>query len=224
MKLEKLLSATLVFIIILTACVESKNQGKSMFGNNVADTDVRATDTATFGSGCFWCTEAIFQRLEGVQKVISGYSGGFVPNPSYEQVCTGATDHAEACQIIYDPQKISFDELLEVFWKTHDPTTPNRQGNDTGTQYRSVIFYHNAMQEEKAEEYKEALSKSGAWNAPVVTAIEPFKNFYPAEAYHQNYFNTNPRQQYCHFVILPKVEKFEKVFKDRLKKGETAVR
>ncbi|MDR0792885.1 MAG: peptide-methionine (S)-S-oxide reductase MsrA [Chitinophagaceae bacterium] len=224
MKVGKLLSAALIFAVIFVACIEQKNQGKSMSGKNSDDIDMYITDTATFGSGCFWCTEAIFQRLEGVQKVLSGYSGGNVPNPTYEQVCTGTTNHAEVCQIIFDPQKISFDELLEVFWKTHNPTTLNRQGNDVGTQYRSVIFYHNAAQKERAEEYLEALNKNNVWNAPVVTAIEPFKNFYAAEAYHRNYFNTNPKQQYCHFVILPKVEKFEKIFKDRLKKGETAGR
>jgi len=138
-------------------------------------------DTATFGTGCFWCTEAIFQRLKGVIKVISGYSGGNVPNPTYEEVCTGTTGHAESCQIIYDATKISYDELLEVFWKTHDPTTLNRQGNDVGTQYRSVIFYHDEMQKEKALHYKAALDSAHAFNAPIVTTIEPYKNFYSAE-------------------------------------------
>ncbi|WP_245975261.1 peptide-methionine (S)-S-oxide reductase MsrA [Deminuibacter soli] len=176
------------------------------------------TDTATFGTGCFWCTEAIFERMDGVLKVISGYSGGHVPNPSYEAVCEGNTGHAEVCQIIYNPAKISFDELLEVFWKTHDPTTLNRQGNDVGTQYRSVIFYHNEEQKEKASHYKDELNKSGAWPNPVVTAVEPYSNFYSAEDYHQNYYNTNPDQMYCRFVIRPKLEKFEKVFKDKMKK------
>lgn len=175
------------------------------------------TDTATFGTGCFWCTEAIFQRLDGVVKVVSGYSGGDVVNPSYEQVCTGTTGHAEVCQVIYDPSEISYDELLEVFWKTHDPTTLNRQGNDVGPQYRSVIFYHSNEQKEKAEHYKTELDKSGAWNKPIVTAIEPFKNFYSAEAYHHDYYNSNPGQMYCQYVIRPKIEKFEKVFKNKLK-------
>ena len=178
-----------------------------------------ATDTATFGTGCFWCTEAIFQRLNGVVKVISGYSGGNVANPTYEEVCTGTTGHAEACQIIYDPSKISYDDLLQVFWKTHDPTTLNRQGNDVGTQYRSVIFYHNDTQKQRAEYYKTELAKSGAWDKPVVTAIEPFRNFYSAENYHQDYYNNNSNQMYCRYVIQPKVEKFEKVFKDKLKPG-----
>jgi len=173
---------------------------------------------ATFGSGCFWCTEAIFERLNGVVKVESGYSGGKVENPTYEEVCTGTTGHAEVTQITYDPSIISYDELLEVFWKTHDPTTLNRQGNDVGTQYRSVIFYHSEKQKELAEKYKAELDKSGAWDKPIVTEISPFTNFYSAEGYHQDYFENNPAQPYCSFVIAPKVEKFEKVFKDKLKK------
>lgn len=176
------------------------------------------TDTATFGEGCFWCTEAFFQRLEGVLQVKSGYGGGFVENPTYEQVCDKNTGHVELAQIVFDPSKISYDELLEVFWKTHDPTTMNQQGNDVGPQYRSVIFYHNAIQKEKAEQYKAALDKSGAWDRPIVTAIESFKNFYPAENYHQNYYNDNTNQGYCRFVIRPKLEKFEHVFKNKLKK------
>jgi len=175
------------------------------------------TDTATFATGCFWCTEAIFQRLKGVIKVISGYSGGKMANPTYEEVCTGTTGHAEACQIIYDPSKVSFDELLKVFWKTHDPTTLNRQGNDVGTQYRSAIFYHNDYQRERSEHYKTILDSGGIYNGPIVTAIEPYKNFYSAEDYHQDYFNSNPNQMYCRLVIQPKVEKFEKIFKDELK-------
>ena len=176
------------------------------------------TAVATFANGCFWCTEAIFQQLEGVKKVTSGYSGGHVANPTYEQVCEKNTGHAEALQIVYDPAVISFDELLEVFWKTHDPTTLNRQGNDVGPQYRSVIFYHDNTQKEKAEAYKAELDKSGAWSNPVLTAIEPFKNFYVAEDYHQNYFKLNGKAPYCQYVIRPKLEKFEKIFKDKLKK------
>ena len=175
-------------------------------------------DTATFGTGCFWCTEAIFQELKGVEKVTSGYSGGTVPNPTYEQVCSKTTGHAECLNILYDPTIISFDELLEVFWQVHDPTTLNRQGADVGTQYRSVIFYHNQQQKEKAQKYKAALDKSGAWSNPIVTSLEEFKIFYPAEDYHQNYYRNNTGQGYCQFVIRPKLEKFEKVFKDKLKK------
>ncbi len=206
-----------VFIsaLSLTSCAEHKSQTMDI-------TEDRSTqnvklDTATFATGCFWCTEAIFQRLKGVTKVISGYSGGNVVNPTYEEVCTGSTGHAECCQIIYDPSIVTFDELLEVFWKTHDPTTLNRQGNDVGTQYRSAVFYHNEEQKTKAEHYKNELNSSGAFNSPIVTVIEPFKNFFSAEGYHQDYYNTNPNQMYCRFVIVPKVEKFEKVFKDKLK-------
>ena len=179
----------------------------------------KQTDTATFAAGCFWCVEAVFQNLAGVISVTSGYSGGDIVNPSYREVCNGTTGHAEACNIIYDPSKISFDELLEVFWKTHDPTTMNRQGNDEGTQYRSAIFYHSKEQKELAEKYKEELNASGAFNAPLVTEISPYKNFFKAEDYHQNYFNQNGDQPYCRFVIQPKVDKFKKVFKDKLKKG-----
>lgn len=176
------------------------------------------TDTATFGAGCFWCVEAVFQNLEGVQSVTSGYSGGSVSNPSYKEVCNGTTGHAEVCQIVYNPQKISFETLLEAFWGTHDPTTLNRQGNDVGTQYRSSIFYHSDEQKKTAEEYKAQLNKSGAWDKPLVTEIVKFEKFYPAEDYHQNYFNENGQQSYCQFVIRPKVEKFKKMFKDKLKK------
>jgi peptide-methionine (S)-S-oxide reductase len=183
-----------------------------------ATTDTKQLDTTTFGTGCFWCTEAIFQQLEGVEKVTSGYSGGHVENPTYEQVCEKNTGHAEALNIIYDKSKITFDELLEVFWQTHDPTTLNRQGNDVGPQYRSAIFYHNEEQKEKAEKYKAELDKSGAWDRPIVTEISAYKNFYPAEDYHQNYFKNNGGQPYCYYVIRPKVEKFQKVFKDKLKK------
>lgn len=176
-------------------------------------------DTATFANGCFWCTEAIFEELNGVKEAISGYTGGQIKNPTYKEVCTGRTGHAECLQIIYDPAVISFDELLEVFWKTHDPTSLNRQGADVGTQYRSGIFYHNDAQREKAQQYKDALNKSGAFENPIVTEITPFKEFFPAEDYHQQYFelngNTNP---YCSVVIKPKLEKFKKVFAAKLKK------
>lgn len=176
------------------------------------------TDTATFANGCFWCTEAIFEQLDGVISSVSGYTGGTVENPTYKQVCTGQTGHAEALQIVYDPAKISFDELLEVFWETHDPTTLNRQGNDVGTQYRSGIFYHNQEQKEKAEKYKAELDKSGAFDRPIVTEITAFSKFYPAEDYHQQYFDNNENANpYCKIVIRPKVDKFRKVFKDKLK-------
>jgi peptide-methionine (S)-S-oxide reductase len=203
----------------MLGCQQKSANTNSEIKNDSGDsTQMKNLQKATFGSGCFWCTEAIFERLNGVVKVESGYSGGKVENPTYEEVCTGTTGHAEVTQITYDPSIITFDELLEVFWKTHDPTTLNRQGNDVGTQYRSVIFYHNEEQKELAEKYKAELDKSGVWDNPIVTEISPFTNFYSAEKYHQDYYNNNPNQGYCTFVITPKVEKFEKVFKDKLKK------
>ena len=173
-------------------------------------------ETATFAGGCFWCVEAIFQNLQGVASVVSGYTGGSVENPTYDQVCSGATGHAEAIQITFDPAKISYKELLEVFWQTHDPTTLNRQGNDTGTQYRSAIFYHSDQQRQTAELYKKELVAAKIWGSPIVTEIVPFKKFYKAEDYHQNYYRQNAGQPYCRFVITPKVEKFRKVFEKKL--------
>ncbi len=175
------------------------------------------TKQITFGSGCFWCTEAFFQRLQGVTQVKSGYSGGNTIDPTYEEVCSGTTGHAEVVQVDYDTDIISFEELLQVFWKTHDPTTLNRQGNDVGTQYRSAIFYHDEEQRKLAEHYKEELNNSDAWKDPIVTEIAPFTTFYPAENYHDDYFNRNGHQPYCSFVVAPKVKKFEQVFKEKLK-------
>ncbi len=203
--------------LLLAACSQAEKKDHNNMDETMLEEKATKMDTATFGAGCFWCIEAVFQDLKGVQSVTSGYSGGARPNPSYEQVCSGSTGHAEVAQIVYDPAQISFDELLEVFWKTHDPTTLNSQGNDHGTQYRSVIFYHNEKQKELAEKYKTELNKSGAWSKPIVTEITPFKAFYKAENYHQNYFNQNGDQPYCQYVIQPKVDKFRKVFKDKLK-------
>lgn len=174
-------------------------------------------ELATFGGGCFWCTEAIFERVKGVYSVESGYSGGHVANPKYKQVTSGLTGHAEVVQITYDPQQISYYELLEIFFKTHDPTTLNRQGNDVGTQYRSVIFYHNETQKKEAENAISVLGTEKIWDDPIVTAIEAFDVFYKAEGYHQEYFENNPNQGYCRIVINPKVEKFEKTFREKLK-------
>jgi peptide-methionine (S)-S-oxide reductase len=174
-------------------------------------------ELATLGAGCFWCTEAIFQRLKGVHSVVSGYSGGDVKDPTYEQICSATTGHAEVIQVTYDPAVVSFADLLEVFWQTHDPTTRDRQGADRGPQYRSAIFYHTEGQRALAEELKRKLDASGAFAAPLVTEITPFSAFYPAEAYHQNFFEDNPRQRYCAVVIQPKLDKFEKVFKDKLR-------
>jgi len=177
------------------------------------------TETATFGTGCFWCTEAVFKELNGVIFATSGYSGGLTVNPTYKEVCSGQTGHAECIRVIYDPLKISYEELLEVFFQVHDPTQLNRQGNDVGTQYRSVIFYHNDEQKQKAEKYKAELDKSGAFNNPIVTAVDPFTKFYTAENYHQEYYELNKNSNpYCSIVIQPKLEKFEKVFKNKLKK------
>ena len=175
------------------------------------------TAIATFGGGCFWCTEAVFQRVEGVEKVVSGYAGGKVKNPTYKEVTSGLTGHAEVIQITYNPSIISYAELLEIFWGTHDPTTLTRQGADVGTQYRSVIFYHSPEQKEQAVGYKQKLDASGAFNKPIVTEISPAAEFYPAEDYHQNYFNLNGNAPYCTYVIQPKLEKFKKVFSEKLK-------
>lgn len=177
------------------------------------------TESATFGGGCFWCTEAIFESLKGVVSVVSGYAGGTAESPTYEQVCTGKTGHAEVVQIKFDPKVITYEELLEVFFLTHDPTTGNRQGNDIGTQYRSIILYHNDRQKELAEQTKAELQKAGAWDDPIVTEIAPLQKFYPAEEYHQDYFAKNPEKAYCQAVIRPKMEKFRKVFKAKLKDG-----
>lgn len=174
-------------------------------------------EVATLGGGCFWCLEAVFQDLKGVEKVESGYAGGTLPNPSYEQVCTGTTGHAEVVQITFDPQVISFRELLEVFFTIHDPTTLNRQGPDVGTQYRSAIFYHNDSQKAIAEEVIRELNAAGIWDAPIVTEVVPLRAFYRAEAYHQEYFKRNPAQPYCRVVIAPKVAKFRQRYLEKLK-------
>jgi peptide-methionine (S)-S-oxide reductase len=173
-------------------------------------------ELATFGGGCFWCTEALYQNVKGVESVVSGYSGGTVKNPTYEQVCSHTTGHAEVIQIAFDPKVVSYADLLDVFFETHDPTTPNRQGHDVGPQYRSVIFYHSEEQRAAAEAARKKLDDSGRYSSPAVTEIAPFSAFYPAEDYHQNFYQTNSRHPYCRQVIGPKLEKFEKTFKDRL--------
>ena len=209
----------------LSSCAQNQSSTKNKSMDNsitTSNTETTTTtnaslDTATFGTGCFWCTEAIFQQLKGVEKVTSGYSGGHVKNPTYEEVCSKTTGHAECLSIVYDKTKISFDELLEVFWQVHDPTTLNRQGGDAGPQYRSVIFYNSEEQKTKAEKYIVELNKSGAFNNPIVTTLEKLEVFYAAENYHQNYYNNNSEQGYCQMVIQPKLDKFQKVFKDKLK-------
>jgi peptide-methionine (S)-S-oxide reductase len=218
---KQIFISAILFLQIFTSCAQQQKKSNMQTSNQMLPTTAitipQGMEIATFGNGCFWCTEAIFQRLKGVQTVTSGYSGGFVTNPTYEQVCEKNTGHAEVLQIIYNPKEISFDELLEVFWKTHDPTTLNQQGADVGPQYRSVVFYHTEEQKTKAEKYKVELDAIKAFNNPIVTAIEGFTNFYSAEGYHQNFYNNNPNQGYCRMVVRPKVEKFEKVFKAKLK-------
>jgi peptide-methionine (S)-S-oxide reductase len=175
-------------------------------------------EIATLAGGCFWCLEAVYQQLRGVEKVESGYSGGTVPNPSYERVCTGTTGHAEVVNLTFDPQVVSFRELLEIFFTIHDPTTLNRQGADVGTQYRSAIFYHGPEQKMTAEQVVRELSAAGIWDAPIVTEITPFTAFYKAEDYHQGYYLRNPRQAYCQVVIAPKVAKFRQLYFAKLKR------
>jgi peptide-methionine (S)-S-oxide reductase len=175
------------------------------------------TEKATFGTGCFWCTEAQFNSLDGVVSAVSGYEGGQKADPTYKEVCTGTTGHAECVEVTYDPSRISYQDLLQAFFRSHDPTSLNRQGADVGTQYRSVIFYHNDEQKQLAETAKAELDKSGAYDSKIVTEISPAEPFYPAEDYHQDYFLRNPNQGYCAFVVAPKLDKFRKVFKDKLK-------
>ncbi len=208
----------LLLFNVFTSCAQKKNTAKKDMTTeqNVPESS-GDKQTAVLGNGCFWCTEAIFQQLKGVYRVTSGYSGGHVENPTYEQVGEKNTGHAEAIEIMFDPTVISYDDLLEIFWQTHDPTTLNRQGNDVGPQYRSVVFYLNDTQKEKAEHYKSELNKTGAFSKPIVTAIEPYRNFYAAEDYHQNYYKLNGKAPYCYYVIKPKMEKFEKAFKHKMK-------
>lgn len=177
-------------------------------------------DTATFGGGCFWCLEAIFKQLKGVLKVTPGYSGGYIKNPTYREVCQGTTGHAEVCQIIFDNDTISYDELLEIFFLIHDPTTLNQQGNDIGTQYRSVIFYHNQQQLNAIKDYLKLIDNPEYFSKHIVTEIMPFSVFYKAEDYHLDYYNKNSTQPYCVYVINPKLNKFRKAFKDKIKQGE----
>jgi peptide-methionine (S)-S-oxide reductase len=211
-------SAIFLFVWLFSLC------SQPMANENLKNTNQHMTtsnsntvlEKATFGSGCFWCSEAIFSRITGVSEVLPGYAGGTTKNPSYEDVKTGTTGHAEVVQISYNPDQVSFLQLLEVFFKTHDPTTLNRQGADVGTQYRSVIFYHSDQQLVQAQTVKKQLGDAGIWDNPIVTEISPVDTFFVAEDYHHNYFERNPNQGYCQFVILPKVKKFEKLFRDML--------
>jgi peptide-methionine (S)-S-oxide reductase len=208
-----------LFLFIFASLIVTGCRSNTIKNDNQMDITANGieTDTATFAAGCFWCVEAVFQELKGVLSVTSGYTGGKVKNPTYREVCSGLTGHAEACQIVYDPAVISYDELLEAFWASHDPTTLNRQGADQGTQYRSAIFYHNEQQKKLAEAYKAKLNSEKAFDNPIVTEISPASIFYKAEDYHQNYYTENGDAPYCTYVIGPKLEKFRKVFKDKLK-------
>jgi peptide-methionine (S)-S-oxide reductase len=222
MNISKTTGLLLLLATQFSACAQKGKYEQSKTFNQMNEQKLtgneKKTEVATFGAGCFWCVEAQYEQLEGVEKVESGYTGGTVENPTYKQVCTGKTGHAEVCNIYYDPSKISYDELLAAFWVAHDPTQLNRQGNDVGTQYRSVIYYHNDEQKNKAVEYKKKLNEEKAFSGPVVTQISPAEKFYKAEDYHQNYYNENGSQPYCMFVVKPKMDKFQKVFKDKLKK------
>lgn len=195
-------------LIFLTMTIANATTGQTT-GNTV--------DMATLGGGCFWCTEAVFLQVKGVEKVVSGYMGGKVKNPTYKEVCSGLTGHAEVIQITFDPTVVSYEEVLEIFWNTHDPTTLNRQGADEGTQYRSVVFYHSPQQKATAEAYKKQLGDARTFPNPIVTEISPAAEFYEAEDYHQNYYALNPGQGYCQYVIRPKVEKFKKQYAGKLK-------
>ena len=217
--IKKFLGVCLI-LLSFSSC-SGKNRSNEIINSDL-DNMNENLELATFGAGCFWCVEAIFQSLEGVQKVESGYTGGSIKNPSYREVCTGRTGHAEVIQLTFDPNVISFAELLEVFWETHDPTTLNQQGADKGTQYRSAIFYHSEEQKKIAEASLEAAEESGLWPNKIVTEISPISAYYPAEDYHQDYYNSNKEQQYCSIVITPKMDKFKKRFRDKLKEGEVS--
>lgn len=204
-------------LLILAACTPKPEDVSLMAPQDKKD-DAKKSEAVTLGAGCFWCVEAVFQEVKGVTAVESGYSNGKVEKPTYEEVCTGKTGCVEVCKITFDPDVISFKDILAVFFKTHDPTTLNAQGNDHGTQYRSGIYYHSEEQKKVAEQIKKELGESGAWKNPIVTEILPLEKYSKAEEYHQNYFRRNPNQGYCRFVIAPKMEKFRKVFPDKLQK------
>jgi peptide-methionine (S)-S-oxide reductase len=215
MKLRVNAIIIMIAVSIIACAQKSKQENNTM--SSATKENKEGLETATFGSGCFWCTEAVFLNVEGVYNVRSGYAGGKVKNPTYREVCSGLTGHAEVIQLDFDPKIVSYDELLEIFWKTHDPTTLNRQGADQGTQYRSVIFYHNDAQKKAAEFYKKKLDDSKIFTDPIVTEISGFPGFYVAEDYHQNYYNLNSSAPYCSYVITPKLDKFRKVFKEKLR-------
>lgn len=208
----------ILFVITFLSCNANSNQQKNTtMAEDITENTEERLDTATFGAGCFWCVEAIFQQIKGVKSVKSGYTGGHIKNPAYREVCNGTTGHAEVAQIVFNPDTVSFTKLLEVFFQTHDPTTLNKQGADVGTQYRSAIFYHSQEQKEIAEKVIEKLTSENIFDKPIVTEVSKIGEFYPAEDYHQNYYNNNSEQGYCRIVITPKLEKFKKVFGDLVK-------
>jgi peptide-methionine (S)-S-oxide reductase len=214
-----------ITVLVLFLGIQTKaepRQMKKSTGNTMSVNKSELLSEATLGNGCFWCSEAIFSRITGVHSVTPGYTGGHKAYPSYEEVCTGNTGHAEVVRIVFNPQQISYLELLQVFFKTHDPTTLNRQGADIGTQYRSVVFYHSEEQKRIALEVKEELNNAGIWDKPIVTEISELGRYYDAEKHHWNYFAKNPDQAYCQFVVLPKVDKFEELFRHILKKEHRA--
>ena len=206
----------IVILLVLIGCISLVSYHEAC-STSINQTNKIMLDTATFGGGCFWCTEAVYNELKGIKSVESGYAGGHVLKPTYKEICTGTTGHAEVIQIVYDPSLISFVQLLEVFFYTHDPTTLNRQGNDVGTQYRSVVFYHNEKQKEESKKYISLLNTEHAYAKPVVTQVSEYKNYYAAENYHQNYYSLNKTQPYCQAIIKPKLEKFRSHFEDKLK-------
>jgi peptide-methionine (S)-S-oxide reductase len=209
---------SLLFVFTLISCQSKENRIIKPIKSPVKMEIQKDLEVATFAGGCFWCTEAVFLELDGVKSVVSGYIGGTIANPTYEEVCSGSTGHAEAIQITFDPKKIAFEDLLEVFFATHDPTTLNRQGADVGTQYRSEVFYHDENQKKITENYIAQMTASLTFSSPIVTKFSPSPIFYPAENYHQNYYNQNKNQSYCHFVITPKIEKLKHLFQNKLKK------
>jgi len=217
-----LILKTMLLMMSLVACTFSNSSSvkntKTTMDNTQNTPQGENIEVATLGGGCFWCLEAVYQRMEGVQKIVSGYTGGTIKNPTYKEVCSGTTGHAEVIQITFDSKTVSYAQILEVFWRLHDPTTLNRQGADVGTQYRSAIFYHNEAQKEIAQKSIDAVVEAQLWNGKITTEVAMLGIFYPAEDYHQNYYNDNSREGYCVAVVAPKVEKFKKIFKEKLKK------
>lgn len=218
MNLSNMIRSSVAVLMLASTALAANPGEENLSGNSQQEAGGANEAVATLAGGCFWCTEAVFEQMKGVKDVVSGYIGGKVPNPTYEQVCTKMTGHAEAVEITYDPSETSYEELLEVFFKTHDPTTLNKQGNDEGPQYRSAVFYHDDAQKQAAEKYIKKLDESGEFNSPVVTTLEKATTFYPAEEYHQDFYRRNPNYGYCQVVVRNKVRKFNREFGDKLKK------